>query len=315
MGRWSAAARCLSAERQRHDDRRQGDLHGRNTGHRRLPQRRRNIGDGYPTTNREALIKLSPDVLLIAAPGEPAGQGMQDPRITPWIDLPIPAARQDRIYLVTDPSGQLLTLSIADQLRSPWPARSTRPILRLPHPPPARRRRDHRFHQNNISVLLGDRHRRHRRRHAAVLHGRLGRRPWRFPRLAQPGYFCLRAFARVLAAAIVGAALAGAGVVLQSMLRNPLADPLILGIAGGANLAAAIWMLYSGFFLVVAPFLGEAAFATVGAILSILVVFFLARRRGTTALEPVTVLLVGIVVNVHLPAPPLFYSSRWPRRR
>lgn len=110
----------------------------------------------------------------------------------------------------------------------------------------------------------------------------------------------------VLAAAIVGAALAGSGVVLQSMLRNPLADPLILGIASGANLAAVVWVLYGGFLLAAAsahgvpPLLlptGKAAFATAGAILSILIVFLLARRRSTTALEPVTLLLVGIVVS------------------
>jgi iron complex transport system permease protein len=110
----------------------------------------------------------------------------------------------------------------------------------------------------------------------------------------------------ILAAAIVGAALAGSGVVLQSMLRNPLADPLILGIASGANLAAVAWVLWGGLLLTTATahgipaiFLptGKAAFATVGAIVSIVIVFMLARRRGTTALEPVTLLLVGIVVS------------------
>jgi len=110
----------------------------------------------------------------------------------------------------------------------------------------------------------------------------------------------------VLAAAIVGAMLAGSGVVLQSMLRNPLADPLILGIASGANLAAVVWVLYGGLLLSlgaahgVPPILlptGKATCAAVGAILSILLVFFLARRRSTTALEPVTLLLVGIVVS------------------
>ncbi len=117
--------------------------------------------------------------------------------------------------------------------------------------------------------------------------------------------FSVRVFP-VLAAAIVGAALAGSGVVLQSMLRNPLADPLILGIASGSNLAAVVWLLYGSFFLAKAtahglpPFLmptGTALFATVGAIISIVVVFFLARRRNTNTLEPVTLLLVGIVVS------------------
>jgi iron complex transport system substrate-binding protein len=75
-------------------------------------------GEGYPTINRENLIALAPDVLLIAAPGEPPNQGAQDPRIIPWIDLPIPAARKNRIYLITDPNGELATLVIADQVRA-----------------------------------------------------------------------------------------------------------------------------------------------------------------------------------------------------
>jgi ABC-type Fe3+-hydroxamate transport system substrate-binding protein len=76
------------------------------------------VGDSYPTINREILITLAPDVLLIAAPGEPPSQGMQDPRIAPWIDLAIPAARKNRIYVVTDPNGQLATLAVPDQVRA-----------------------------------------------------------------------------------------------------------------------------------------------------------------------------------------------------
>ena len=43
---------------------------------------------------------------------------------------------------------------------------------------------------------------------------------------------------RILLAAMVGAALAAAGVILQAILRNPLADPYILGISSGAGLGA-----------------------------------------------------------------------------
>ena len=121
----------------------------------------------------------------------------------------------------------------------------------------------------------------------------------------RPDIFTVRVFP-VLAAALVGAALAASGVVLQSLLRNPLADPLILGISSGANLAAVVWILYGAILLAKATahgmpgFLmptGTAAFATIGAILTIIVVFALARRRRTSALEPVTLLLVGIVVG------------------
>lgn len=45
----------------------------------------------------------------------------------------------------------------------------------------------------------------------------------------------------VLLASLVGAVLASAGVVYQSILRNPLADPYLLGVSSGASLAAFVW--------------------------------------------------------------------------
>jgi len=76
------------------------------------------IGSNYPTISNEALINMAPDVLLIAAPGEPPSTGVQDPRLARLIDLPIAAARQGRIYLITDPNCQLATLTIAEQVRA-----------------------------------------------------------------------------------------------------------------------------------------------------------------------------------------------------
>ena len=76
------------------------------------------VGANYPVINREVLINLAPDVLLIAAPGEPPSQGLADRRLAAWIDLPIPAARLGRLYLVTDPNCQLATLKIADLVRT-----------------------------------------------------------------------------------------------------------------------------------------------------------------------------------------------------
>ena len=69
---------------------------------------------------------------------------------------------------------------------------------------------------------------------------------------------------RVILACLVGAALASSGVVLQAILRNPLADPYILGISSGAGLGAIIAVI-SGFTW---TFLGRspiAAFAFAGA--------------------------------------------------
>ena len=97
----------------------------------------------------------------------------------------------------------------------------------------------------------------------------------------------------VLLASLIGAALAAAGVAYQAVLRNPLADPYLLGVSSGASLAAYLWRLLplAGGLAAV----GQPAFALVGAVVSVGVVFALSTRRGR--LEPVTLLLVGVIVN------------------
>lgn len=104
----------------------------------------------------------------------------------------------------------------------------------------------------------------------------------------------------VLLASLVGAALASAGVVYQAILRNPLADPYLLGVSTGATLFAYVWELPAATALLSVgawrgQYLGQQAFAFVGAIVSVAIVFLLASRRGR--LEPVTLLLVGVIVN------------------
>ena len=93
---------------------------------------------------------------------------------------------------------------------------------------------------------------------------------------------------RVLTAMVVGAGLAVAGATFQGLLRNPLADPYVLGTASGAALGAAIAVLIP----VRALFLGFGlvqAFAFVGALLAITVVYRLSRVSG---LAPLTSLLL-----------------------
>jgi iron complex transport system permease protein len=102
----------------------------------------------------------------------------------------------------------------------------------------------------------------------------------------------------VLMASLVGAALACAGTVYQAILQNPLADPYLLGVSSGATLAAYLWRFpsLSGTAM---HFLGagvsQQAFAFLGAIIAVAVVFSLAGARGR--LEPLTLLLVGVIVN------------------
>ncbi len=95
---------------------------------------------------------------------------------------------------------------------------------------------------------------------------------------------------RALAAFAVGALLAVAGALMQILLRNPLADPYVLGVSGGAAVGALSAML-AGVVALVAP----AAFA--GALLSTLLVFGLARSGGTHAPWTATrLLLTGVVL-------------------
>jgi iron complex transport system permease protein len=101
---------------------------------------------------------------------------------------------------------------------------------------------------------------------------------------------------RVLLAAAIGATLAVAGVTFQTLLRNPLADPFILGVSGGAAAGAAVatalrWTRVPGVVPLVA-FLGACG-ATAA-------VFLLARRRDHT--DPTRLLLSGLVLNAFFSA-------------
>ncbi|MEX1196691.1 MAG: iron ABC transporter permease [Pseudohongiellaceae bacterium] len=94
---------------------------------------------------------------------------------------------------------------------------------------------------------------------------------------------------RTLAAFVTGALLALSGVVMQVLLRNPLADPYILGVSGGAAVGAlgAILLGLGG------AWVSNAAF--LGAVSSIAIVFGLASLRGEW--NPVRLLLTGVVVS------------------
>ena len=86
---------------------------------------------------------------------------------------------------------------------------------------------------------------------------------------------------RVLAAMVLGAGLGVSGAVLQGLLRNPLADPYLIGVATGANVAATIVIVsdadVSAYGLSLLPL---AAFA--GALISVVVVYGVARAGGAT---------------------------------
>jgi iron complex transport system permease protein len=90
---------------------------------------------------------------------------------------------------------------------------------------------------------------------------------------------------RLLAAFGVGGLLALAGVLLQALFRNPLSDPFVLGVTGGAAVGALIAMIVG------AAALGVQAAAIVGALSAVAIVYLLSRGGGTSHL-----LLTGVVI-------------------
>jgi len=98
---------------------------------------------------------------------------------------------------------------------------------------------------------------------------------------------------RVVLGVLVGGGLAVAGSVFQALLRNPLAEPYILGISGGSG-AGAVLVLALGLVSLSSAFLPAAAFA--GALLAILLVFRVAASADRS-LDVRVLLLAGVVVG------------------
>jgi iron complex transport system permease protein len=106
---------------------------------------------------------------------------------------------------------------------------------------------------------------------------------------------------RVLGAALVGMALGVAGTLFQGLLRNPLADPLLLGTSAGASLGAtAAFALTTSVTTAWLGFGAVAALAFVGALLAVALVYALATRGGRTPI--ITLLLAGVAISAVLTA-------------
>lgn len=111
-------------------------------------------------------------------------------------------------------------------------------------------------------------------------------------------------------AALAGAALGLSGLMLQSLLRNPLASPFILGLSSGAGLGVAVatWLAWAGA-AVMLP-VGRVIPASVGALAVLGCVFALGRRRG--GLDPLTLVLAGVCVSSICAAVGLAFESLIP---
>ena len=108
---------------------------------------------------------------------------------------------------------------------------------------------------------------------------------------------------RIIFAGIVGASLSAAGVVFQGLLRNPLADPYILGISGGSAVGAIIAIITGISFI---PF-GVPGMAVSGALLTIALVYGIAKTKKE--LHSTTLLLAGVIVNAFFSAVIMFLIS------
>ncbi|MFS0723823.1 FecCD family ABC transporter permease [Paenibacillus sp. 1P07SE] len=99
---------------------------------------------------------------------------------------------------------------------------------------------------------------------------------------------------RIFVGLLTGAALAASGALLQGVMRNPLADPGIIGVSAGGGLAAVITMVVLPQFSYLLP-----AAAFIGAFATSLVIYLFAWDKGTS---PVKIVLAGVAVNAILGA-------------
>jgi len=107
---------------------------------------------------------------------------------------------------------------------------------------------------------------------------------------------------RILLGILVGAALSVSGASFQALLRNPLADPFVLGVSSGAALGSILALIVAPQFAFVTP-LG----ALLGALATIAGVYFLGRREGE--LDSTTLLLGGIISASFLSAIIMFLMT------
>ena len=111
---------------------------------------------------------------------------------------------------------------------------------------------------------------------------------------------------RNILAALVGANLAVAGILLQSVMKNPLADPGITGVSTGASVAAIIILLLLPQFTPILPLV-----AFIGGAFACILVFIMAYKNG---IKPARIVLAGVAVNSILGGVISFLSTMYSDR-
>ena len=107
---------------------------------------------------------------------------------------------------------------------------------------------------------------------------------------------------RIALAGVVGFSLSLGGVVFQALLRNPLADPFILGVSSGAAFGAIL-----GIFLGFTFTLGIPSMSFAGALLTVYLVLAIGSRR--MGMESSSILLTGVIINAFFTAIIMFFIS------
>lgn len=107
---------------------------------------------------------------------------------------------------------------------------------------------------------------------------------------------------RVVLGALSGAGLAVAGVTFQALLRNPLADPYVVGVSGGAALGGVLALVLGIQLAWAVPL-----FAFGGAVVSVVGLFVLAQARQKN--DPLTLLLIGVIFNSFAAAVVTFFKA------
>lgn len=97
-------------------------------------------------------------------------------------------------------------------------------------------------------------------------------------------------FPRIIIAMLAGSAIAVSGVLFQAVLKNPLADPGILGISSGASFSAALVIAFAPQLIFITPI-----FAFLGGVFAFLLVYLLSLKDG---LNPLRIILTGVAINI-----------------
>lgn len=107
---------------------------------------------------------------------------------------------------------------------------------------------------------------------------------------------------RIVLAGLVGFSLSLGGVVFQALLRNPLADPFILGVSSGGGFGAVLGIVFG-----LGTTFGTPLSAFGGALLTIYLVMMMGRRKMGT--ESTTILLTGVIINAFFTAIIMFFIA------